>query len=498
MSATRLRRTASARLLALFALCLLPLAVRAEKPFSFVLTFAPNVRTQPFTGRVYVMLGQEGGEEPRLGPDWFQPKPFFAMDVKDWKPDTPLTFDERALGYPASLAKLKTGKYVAQGVLDQAKDTHEIGNAAGNGYSAALPINVGEGSRRVKLRIDQVVEPHRFEETEREKLVDIPSSLLSKFEGHEVRMQAAVVLPKGYNDDPNRLYPVVYIIPGFGGNHFMAKELGRFPMPPGDIEAIRVVLNPDAHTGHSVFADSANNGPRGKALTEELIPVIEKRFRAVGKPSGRFLTGHSSGGWSSLWLQVAYPDFFGGVWSTSPDPVDFRDFQQINIYKLGENMYTDANGKPRPLARFGTEPVLFYKPFCDLEAVLGHGGQMQSFEAVFSPRGEDGQPKKLWNRENGAIDPAVAKAWEKYDISLKLEREWTTLGPKLQGKLHVFTGSLDTFYLDGAVKLLKARLKRLGSDALVEIQPGKDHMTLLTPELQERIGREMMDKFQNK
>jgi S-formylglutathione hydrolase FrmB len=205
------------------------------------------------------------------------------------------------------------------------------------------------------------------------------------------------------------------------------------------------------------------------------------------------LTGHSSGGWSSLWLQVTYPDFFGGVWSTAPDPVDFRDFQRIDIYKPGANMFTDDAGKPRPLARIDGKPVLFFKPFSDMEAVMGHGGQLGSFEAVFSPRGPDGKPKLLWDRKTGNIDPGTAKSWEKYDIRLVVENNWGALGPKLAGKLHVYTGGADTFYLDGAVALLKDALARLGSDAVVEIFPGRDHATVMDRALRQRIAREMAE-----
>ena len=227
----------------------------------------------------------------------------------------------------------------------------------------------------------------------------------------------------------------------------------------------------------------------------EDVPRELKQFRAITKPEARFLTGHSSGGWTSLWLQVTYPDFFGGVWSTSPDPIDFRDFQRIDLYKAGTNMYTDEGGKPRPIARVGEKPMLFYKPFADMEEVLGHGGQLMSFEAVFSPKGSDGKPKRLWDRKTGKIDLAVAKSWEKYDINLVVERNWATLGPKLRGKIHVITGGLDTFYLEGAVKLFKETVTKLGSDAVVEVIPGKDHGTVLTKDLQTRIGNEMMDSF---
>ncbi len=203
------------------------------------------------------------------------------------------------------------------------------------------------------------------------------------------------------------------------------------------------------------------------------------------------MNGHSSGGWSSLWLQVAYPDFFGGTWSTSPDPVDFRDFQQINIYAPGENMFKDSKGAIRPIARMGTVPALFYDKFSRMDDVIDWGGQLGSFEAVFSPLDPGGRPRKLWDRESGRIDPDVAKAWEAYDIRLVLERNWPTLGSKLKGKIHVITGGRDTFYLEGAVKLLKESLAKLGSDAVVEIIPDQDHGSIMSPELAGRLDREM-------
>jgi S-formylglutathione hydrolase FrmB len=243
--------------------------------------------------------------------------------------------------------------------------------------------------------------------------------------------------------------------------------------------------------GHHVFADSATNGPRGRALVEELIPHIEATFPVIRAASARLLNGHSSGGWSSLWLQVTYPETFGGVWSTSPDPVDFRDFQGIGIYERGENMFRDRDGNRRPLARRGGRPVLFFDGFSRMEDALGDGGQLRSFEAVFSPLGPDGRPRRLWDRTTGAIDPEVALAWQKYDIRLVLERNWPALGPKLSGKLHVITGALDTFYLEGAVRLLKESLATLESDAVVEVIPGKDHTSILDAALAARLDREM-------
>ena len=258
-----------------------------------------------------------------------------------------------------------------------------------------------------------------------------------------------------------------------------------------------VVLDPSCRLGHHVFADSANNGPCGRALVEELIPSIEKQYRGLGVPAARFVTGHSSGGWSSLWLQVTYPDFFGGVWSTSPDPVDFRDFQRINIYRPGVNMFIDDQGERRPIARSKGKPTLFYKPFSDMDRIMGHGGQLDSFDAVFSPRGADGKPRPLWDRDTGAVDPDVAQHWEKYDIRLMLENNWKTLGPKLAGKLHVYTGSEDTFYLDGAVVLLEGVADETGQRCRRGGRPGRDHGNLIDAKMRKRINKEMAEAFKD-
>src|SRR5262249_3700477 len=163
---------------------------------------------------------------------------------------------------------------------------------------------------------------------------------------------------KSFATDAKKQYPIIYEIPGFGGNHRMAIGSARRTDVDG-VEMLYVVLDPSCRNGHHVFADSANNGPCGEALVKELIPAIESKYRAIAAPGTRYVTGHSSGGWSSLWLQVTYPDFFGGVWSTAPDPVDFRDFQRINIYKPETSMFVDDKGELRPIARMRGKAVLF-------------------------------------------------------------------------------------------------------------------------------------------
>lgn len=466
----------------------------ADAPVEFRLTFPKQALATPFTGRVFVIISKPAIGAGPAGVNWFKPEPFFAQDVKNWLPDTPLAF-QPTHAFPAPLSKLPAGNYHVQAVLDRDLGGQNCMASPGNLFSKPLTVALDPAKNAlVALTVDQTVPAPNFEEKPRVKLVDIDSKLLSKFHGKPMRLRAGVALPKSFAKEPHRKYPVIYEIPGFGGSHFMAFAMeGRTDVAGTDM--IHVTLDPACRTGHHTFADSANNGPYGQALIEELIPHIEKTWRGLGTPAARFVTGHSSGGWSSLWLQVRYPDFFGGVWSTAPDPVDFRDFQLVNIYEPNTNIFTDARGQPRPLARRAGKVVLHYKPFSDMEAVMGRGGQLQSFEAVFSPRGADGRPAPLWDRNSGVIDPKVAEAWQRYDIRIIVEKNWLKLAPKLAGKLHVYMGAEDTFYLDGATRLLKDSLKELGSDAVIEIFPGRDHGNLLDAALRKRMNTEMAARF---
>jgi Putative esterase len=479
----------------------------AEPPqWTVEVEFSPQVRQEPFSGRVYLFFSEQM-DAPRLGPNWFQPEPFLAREVKDWKPGEVLTFSnallDKTLVYPRELAKLDLTGDRVQAVARFNPLDRNVGTGAGNGFSSVqtipsnpAPANPAPANTPVRLVIDQTVPEREFHETRWAKELAVRSKLLSDFHKRDVELKAAVLLPASYYEQPQRRYPVIFQIPGFGGTHLMGSSGQPVQENNQDgVEFLRVMLDPSCPLGHHVFADSANNGPVGEALIKEIIPALDKQYRTIPEPSARFLTGHSSGGWSSLWLQVAYPDFFGGVWSTAPDPVDFRDFQRINLYQPGENMYQDAEGKPRPLARGGGLVTIWYRDFDHMETVLGPGGQLHSFEAAFSPRGANGKPVRVWNRETGEIDTAAAKNWEKYDIRLILERNWKTLGPKLQGKLHVFMGDQDTFYLDGATKLLKQSLEKLPGDAVVEIHAGKNHGSLMTAQLRDRIRQEMTEAF---
>lgn len=468
----------------------------------FDVAFQASARAEPFTGRVYLFFGKPNGndprQEPRFGPDWFQPQPFVAMDVTNWKPGEPLTFSSEnpkgMLSFPKAPGELDLANRRAQAVARFNPLERNIGTGAGNGYSESVAVATADGPQ--KLTIDRLVPERAFEEGEWVKLLEAPSERLSRFHGREAPVRAAILLPASYVKEPQRRYPVIFSIPGFGGTHFVPKNTAPVEEKnPGGVEFLRVFLDPSCPLGHHVFADSENNGPWGTALVKDFLPELDRRYRTIPEPTARFVTGHSSGGWSSLWLQVTWPDTFGGVWSTAPDPVDFHDFQRIDLYRPGENMYRDGKGEERPIARINGKPVLWYRGFDHMETVLGPGGQLHSFEAVFSPRGNDGRPLRVWSRETGAIDAEAAKTWEKYDIRLVLERNWPTLGPKLAGKIHVDMGEDDTFYLEGATRRLKETLKRLGSDAVVEMHPGKDHGSLLTRELVTGIRKQMAEQF---
>ncbi|HEV8000711.1 MAG TPA: alpha/beta hydrolase-fold protein [Planctomycetaceae bacterium] len=494
-------------LIALTAALLLvcPRSPASAEDWRFTVKFSQSVRKEPFSGRVYLFFSRNR-PEPRQDPSWFSPEQFIARDVHDWKPGEVLEFasgDKSILAYPKPLATLKLAKSSAQAVVRFNLFDREVGNGQGNGYSQVVKIQSPTGKPPVFV-VDHLVPPRKFVETETRKEFFAHSKLLSEFYGRDVSLSAAVFLPKSYRENATTRYPTLLIIPGFGGTHYVPRPQ-RFAEEVGGVEFLRVVLEPSCPLGHHVFADSANNGPVGQALVSEFLPAFDRAFRSVSDPRARFLTGHSSGGWSSLWVQVSHPEDFAGTWSTSPDPVDFRDFQQIDVYQPGTNMYVDGQGKRRPLARLGLEAVLFYRNFCEMEDVMGNGGQLLSFEAVFGPSATaaDGstvttgvrQPRHLWDRKTGAIDPAIAKDWENYDIHLVLERNWEQLGPKLAGKLHVFMGTEDTFYLEGAARLLKESLTKLKSDAVVELIPKKNHMNLLDRRLTERIQREMAASY---
>ncbi len=468
----------------------------------FTVTITPELAAGgQVSGRLFVFLSKDANAQGVLGPDFMDPSVTYAtaIEVRNLVPGAPVAVDPDVLAVPAPFSKAPAGDYRVQALLDVDHSYGYSGPGSGDlcseiALATALDPSAAEP---IALTLSKRLADPEPASTDSIRLLTFESPALTAFWGRPIAMRAGVLLPPSYATAPKRRYPTLYMIHGYGGSHRGAWRQGpvwQKQMADGTLpEMIIVFLDGSCPMGHHEFADSANNGPWGRALTTELIPHLEKQFRMDGVPKGRFLNGHSSGGWSTLWLQVTYPDFFGGTWSTSPDPVDLRSFTGVDTTKPAtENFYRAADGTERNLVRHQGRNVLSMRQYVQLERVSGdYGGQMESFEAVWSPKGEDGRPMQLFDRDTGALDPVVAKAWERYDIARILETNWARLGPKLKGKIYMAVGGADTFHLDESTVLLRDRLAKLGSDARFVVVPGRDHFDLYQPGFFESMVKEM-------
>lgn len=472
------------RTLRLLGLCLalfMGLEDLSSAQVSFSLSINKELRTEPYTGRVYIALAQPGKGEPRLGMSaWFNSPPLFSLDVVDLMPGEAVVLNAEALFHPVPMADLEAGSWLVQGVARCSPDSPNPGTGAGDLVSEPVAFEFAVGaSIQVEVELSRALLAEPFEESERVKLFELTSPLMSEFHGRPFTLRGAVVLPDGWQADGEQRYPIIYQIPGFGGRHTgafrLASRLEQSPEGDPMRRALHVVLDPSCYRGHSVFADSENNGPWGTALVEDFIPALEAAFRGPEDARYRYVTGVSSGGWSSLWLQVTYPQAFGACFSHVPDPVDFHDFQRINLYRSMENMYVDPEDERRPLARRNGQIMLWYDEFVGRESVLGPGGQIHSFEGVFSRRKADGTPELVFDRETGEVNTEVAKSWERYDIRQQVEEHWGRLKPLLEGRVHVYAGEVDTFFLEGAVVLLQESFKKLDAKVVCEVVPGMAH-----------------------
>jgi enterochelin esterase-like enzyme len=485
------------------AICALTLAnafnATAAEGIRFKVGVIPAQAYQPVSGRLLIFMTSQAKPMEMIAPDFLNPRSVWitAVEVRNLTPDKPIEIDPNVLSFPAPFSTAPRGDYQFMALLD-VDHSYSYEGAGDGDLNSAVEIkrNLNPSSSQL-VALTLTMGSGTALDTKSIKLVTFESPSLTKFWGRPIKMQAGVVLPPSYTKAASARYPTVYNVHGYGGSHLNAWKKGfelQRQMAEGKTpEMIYVFLNAKFTLGHHVFADSVNNGPWGRALTTEFIPYLEKQFRMDGVPSGRLLTGHSSGGWSTLWLQVNYPKVFGGTWSTSPDPVDFHKFTGPDLTKTPpQNFYRGADDKPYNLVRYQGREIMTLEEYARLERVLGnYGGQMASFDAVFSPRGADGQPMPLFDRDTGRIDPFVQKAWERYDISRILRQNWTTLGPALRGKLHIVVGTADTFHLEEAVYLLRDTLKALNSDATFEFVEGRDHFDLYEGGLSERIAREM-------
>jgi len=449
------------------------------------ITVPASVRSEPLTGRVYFIVSRTGDREPRLQVGRTG-TPFFGRDVEGLKPGQAAIIDAGDLGTPlASLKELPPGDYVVQAFVNvysafARADGHTVwmhddqwegqhwNVSPGNLYSQPRAVRIDATTEPIRLVADQVVPPVTVPaDTAFVKRFKIQSALLTKFWGRPIYLGATVLLPRDY-DTSTVKYPVLY-------------RQGHFSLAPplnfqesgalydawmrDDFPRMLVVTlqHPTPYFDDSYGVNSVNVGPYGDAIMQELIPEVERRFRAIGEPWARITDGGSTGGWISLAHQIFYPDFYGGVWSYCPDSVTFTDVEGINIYTDENAFYRKIDWRTVPI--INTREVnghvrLTSEQRNHFELANGtkgrSGEQLDIWSAVFGPLGPDGYFEPLFDKRTGAIDRKVAEYWrEHYDLLEHLKRNWATLGPKLVDKIHVYTGTMDNFFLNNSTKELE-------------------------------------------
>jgi hypothetical protein len=485
-------------------------------------TYPEALAKGPLDGRLLLLLSTDASAEPRFqisDTDVAKSQQVFGIDVLGWKPGEAKVFDASVLGYPAeALGDVKAGGYRVQALLHRYETFHRA-----DGHVVKLPMDRGEGQQWsrapgnlistprkiaidprkdevVRLELDKEIPPVPDPPTTKYvKHEKIQSERLTKFWGRPMYLGAHVLLPEGYDAHKDARYPLAI----FHG-HFPDTIGGWRETPPdpnlkcerserfhldcynriqeeGAFQLYKDWTSPDfprmvaieiqhanPYYDDSYAVNSANLGPYGDAITYELIPYLEKKYRALGGGWARFMYGGSTGGWEALGVQVLYPDEYNGAWAACPDPIDFRAYTVVDIYKDTNAYWAEGPFKrvPRPGHRnYLGQVSATLEQTNRLELVLGtnsrSGGQWDIWQAVYSPVGPDGYPKPIWDKKTGAIDRSVAEYWrEHYDLGDILRREWSKgLGRKLEGKIHLYCGDMDNYYLNNAVYLVEDFLK---------------------------------------
>ena len=485
----------------------------------FGVSFPVERSAEALDGRMLLLISSDDSAEPRFqvgdGPGT---QLAFGLDVEGLEAGAEAVFDGTVFGYPlASLAELPAGEYWVQALLNRYETFH-----LATGHTVKLPPDKGEGqrwsrkpgnlySRPAKMMLD----PRKDElirivldqeipaipdpaETKYIRHIKIQSKRLTEFWGRPMFLGAWVLVPEGFDDHPEARYPLI-----INHGHFPYTFGGFRETPPDpDLEPdysprfrlegynkiqqeyayelykywtaadtprflIAEIQHANPYYDDSYAVNSANLGPYGDAITYELIPALEEKFRGIGEGWARFLYGGSTGGWEALGVQVFYPDDYNGCWAACPDPIDFRAYTIVNIYEHKNAYYVDSRWKrtPRPGQRnYLGEVSCTVEESNHRELVMGtksrSGDQYDIWEAVYSPQGEDGYPQRIWDKMTGEINPSVAQYWkEHYDLRHILERDWAAIGPKLRGKIHIYCGDMDNYYLNNAVYLMEDFLK---------------------------------------
>ena len=498
------------------------LAQTAKPALRFSISFSAERSVAPLDGRVLLMVSADSTQEPRFQiSDDPETQLLFGVNVEGLKPGEVAVIDKAVLGYPVkSISHIPPGAYWVQALLHKYETFH-----LKNGHTVKLPMDRGEGQawnrapgnlysqpkkvwidpRRnelIKVTLDQEIPPiEPPPDTKYIKHIKIQSKLLTEFWGRPMYLGACVLLPHGFDEHPHARYPLV-----INHGHFPSTFGGFRETPPDpnlkpdyskrfNLHGYNKIVQEHAYqlykdwTGpnfprliiieiqhanpyydDSYAVNSANLGPYGDAITYELIPHIEKQFRGLGQGWARFLYGGSTGGWEALAAQVFYPEEYNGCWAACPDPIDFRAYTIVNIYEHENAYYVDSKFKktPRPGKRnYLGEVSATLEETNHRELVLGtnsrSGDQWDIWQAVYSPAGADGYPKPIWDKLTGKIDRTVAEYWrENYDLGYIIKRDWPReRGKKLQGKINIYCGDMDNYYLNNAVYLVEDILKKV-------------------------------------
>ena len=505
--------------LAIVALLLLCTSVLFAQTFEVMLP--ASISNKPLDGRLLLLLSKSTVGEPRFQiSDDEATQQVFGMDVDQWKPGTKKQFDASTFGYPVETIKqITSGNYRVQVVLHiyetfKRKDGNIVklpmdrgegqhwNIAPGNLYSTTQDIKyTPETSFKLMLNLDQKIPPIKEpEDSKYVKHIKIQSKLLTEFWGRPMYLGAHILLPEGWETHLNVKYPLAiyhgHFPDDFGGwrttppdenlvpdtvkrfnligyNKIVQQEAYDFYKMWTGPDFPRVIAIEIQHANpfydDSYAVNSANIGPYGDAITYELIPEIEKRFRGIGEGWARFMYGGSTGGWEAMAAQVFYPDQYNGSYAACPDPIDFHHYMTVDLYNHKNAYY--AEGPFRKTPRPGHRDYLGHvnamvKDMNFRELALGtkgrSGDQWDIWEAVYSPVGKDGYPKRVFDKKTGEIDKAVVDYWkENFDLTHIVQRDWPKIGEKLKGKLHLYVGDMDNFYLNNAVYSAEDMLKKL-------------------------------------
>jgi hypothetical protein len=477
---------------------------------------------KPLDGRVLLLLSNDPSEEPRMQID-DSPKSqmVFGATVDGWKPGEPLAIGENAQGYPrASLKDVPAGDYTVQAVMNVYETFHRSDGktvklapdrgegqhwnlAPGNLLSKPRVVHIGAGAPPIDVSLTEIIPPVKTEpDTKYVRHIRIESKLLTKFWGRPVYLAAIVLVPEGFDAHPEAHFPLIvshdHFVSEFndfresppdpnlkpdyserfhlaGYNRIQQEEAYKNYqawIAPGTPRMLIVKLqHANPYYDDSYAVNSANLGPYGDAIETELIPAIEKQFRGIGQGWARFMYGGSTGGWESLAVQMFYPEHYNGAFVACPDPIDFHAFMTVDLYKQNNVFYLEGANKniEQPAMRdYLGHTLISMRDNVAYEAALGDHGrsgeQFDIWQAVYSPMGEDGYPQAIFDKQTGAINHKTADYWrEHYDLNAILQRDWATLGPKLQGKLHLYVGSDDTYFLNDAVYLMEDFLQQTGT-----------------------------------